>query len=207
LEFGGLNLFGFVDNSPVNSIDPVGYAAYLSYKELSKDPGDCGAFTWEIEWHVNIGKGKKSPEAPSGWIFQKVEQHEEFYDDNNPSISYVIQPDPTIVYEGWFWPGLAVHFPKDKWALVAKGGAALPKKGNVKFTATAYYVNSTPDANLWKPSPSGSGTADIFIPSPPSANVSEPNPDSNKVTRTLAAEWDCTTHSCKTKLKTTMTAK
>ena len=49
-ENGGLNLYGFIDNSPTDKIDPDGHAS-LDVRGVGKEHiGNCGDYTRRIEW-------------------------------------------------------------------------------------------------------------------------------------------------------------
>jgi RHS repeat-associated protein len=194
-EDGGINLYEFSENDSLNRIDLLGETAYLGFKELEKTRGLCGVFMWKIEWHVNGTKKKKSPEADSGLIYQKVTQEGTFYDY---AFGYEIQRSfgPKDIYEGWWWPGLATHFPVDAWSLV---GDPLPIKGELTYKAIAYYTKDHIDTAIWRPSPRGSS---VDVVADTTKAFSPPNADSNQVTRTLKAKWDCTKKMCNTKLNT-----
>jgi RHS repeat-associated protein len=67
-EGGDLNVYRYVNNSPICDSDPTGLKYELSYKSVAPPTGGYyGAFYWPILWHVNPTPGQE------GIILQKLE--------------------------------------------------------------------------------------------------------------------------------------
>ena len=72
-EYGGVNLYGFVENNPVSKIDPLGYTAYLAYRPLDVDglrytspatghvylafDNKCTGQKWQDELNAHVSDG------------------------------------------------------------------------------------------------------------------------------------------------------
>jgi RHS repeat-associated protein len=80
-EEGGVNLYGFVWNDGVKKIDVWGLANLtLGYTVISDIKlGECGAFTWIIEWEVNRKSGVK-------WGIVLQEMNVEVIDDKGTAV-------------------------------------------------------------------------------------------------------------------------
>jgi hypothetical protein len=83
---GDENLTRFVGNNPINLVDPTGTEALLAKNDVSLNMGDCGAFSWLINWVV--------PRGANGVIIQRV------------TITLVVdgkhvEGSPKTYYEAW----------------------------------------------------------------------------------------------------------
>jgi RHS repeat-associated protein len=67
-EKGGVNLYSFADNDGVGKVDHLGLVPALEAPKTVAGPtaGNCGQFTWTIQWLLNINSDA------GGWIIQNV---------------------------------------------------------------------------------------------------------------------------------------
>ena len=188
-ENGGVNLNAFVENDPVNSYDPLGLKAQLSYDNLiGPKPGTCGRFLWKIVW-------KPSGDSNFGVISQEVTikgHYRRNCDDKDTKYN-------AHTWEYWSVPGAN----KDSVDPVFWGTPC--GNGEINYTLTAqYYDGQTVPSNSTPTIPGVSYPAGppFFGPgeNPPDATgPKKPNfpknaSKSNVVTRKFTLKWDC----CKT---------
>ncbi len=201
-EFGGLNVYGFVDNAPIDEVDAIGLAPHLSYGTVEKSAGDCGQFVWRTKWQL------------SGLIFHKktkvgsiVVQHVTWTIDIRDANGNRVGPaTPAPIWEGWTVnKGQSVTTVieaggkyDDEWSY---GGAGDGTKGTITISGDASFYDglSLPPSFTVDPSrPSGD------LPS----TTTDPglSGGSGNVGRNLTAKWDCIcvkdAKDKKTKLKT-----
>ena len=85
-EQAGENLFAFVRNSPVGTIDLRGMLD-LSWKTLYFGLGDLGEFAWGISWHLS----EKAPQ--NGYVIQEIAYLRAIWDCNDSLVDLTIDTD------------------------------------------------------------------------------------------------------------------
>jgi hypothetical protein len=93
-ESGGENLYGFVGNNGLNSIDYLG-AITVQYTEIEEEEGGCGFAKWKILWQLSSGNHK------GGIIVQNVNMEGKVYDCDNRLLEDHIGTISKQYGEGW----------------------------------------------------------------------------------------------------------
>lgn len=209
-ERGGENLHAFVSNNGINSWDIIGREdknkkkkVTLSAKPLRLKIGKCGAFRYDFEWEV------KGPKGLKGFIIQKLSVKSVAYGcgvDQFKRIKGGTINQP-IGFEAWIYPGAGKAL-RDSWV---SGDSALSTgefcRGEAEYIGKANFVEGE-RLNGFKPAPSINYpekpedfspfidpedplfTADL-TPGTINVNTFKPTSQSNELTTTLKATWNC----------------
>ena len=188
-ESGGVNLDGYVNNSPINRIDYLGYLSAITDPSLIYPPGfsgnphmnasPCGGVAWSITWG--------GLPAETGYIIQHIIWQATVFDcDNN-----VIHSEDAEYWELWSVEnGSMSPSSNDTWSPSLPGGK--DTKGLFVVSGTAAFYDGggvTPPA---LPPGFTSGGSGLWGPLPhmgPPGPSYWPLPDS--LTRGLTYSWDC----------------
>lgn len=208
-ENGGENVYGFLNNAPIDDTDDLGLRSNskrqpynLGFTVVSKTTGDCGEFAWTNDFVV-------SPRAETGYVIQRV--HRKITITNEDG-SKNHQSESKKWREAFTVPTFMTD--------TISGLSYDKTKGKMTvFLDATYHSNLTldddwntsklvpdptnPGGVVWSPpNPTGSGSA------PWNTNTYTPwNPtnrgDSNHLIRRVIATWDCrcTSSDRKTKLE------
>lgn len=215
-ERGGINLYGMVNNEPVNRWDYLGLAdIQLEMKSLQLQRGNCGAVRWDVQFTA-----KNLPEGFTGKLIQKVQfrvvvlpcdgAKTPFSLDQGTADALGMKEGDQVWsvkggtgFEGWNTSGPM----KDSWynpdQRTASKGAAC--KGYHITRASAWIAADAPGfvpAPATPPPPQNDMfpfvspqsplfPADIALPPNQNNGFKPPAAMSNVVTREMRVDWDC----------------
>ena len=191
-EESGKNLYLYCHNNPIYRIDIRGLRIFghdysLGYITGEDPKGTCGGGTWTVWFTVTPKEGE---DKPDGYIIQKITHT---YD-----ISPCCETNPPVQVQPWsdagktspvtFWehfekqsgPNL-LGFGMDGW----HGGSYPDTKGSYSVVGVAWWHQGDVNVNeLFPGSLPGYGSSVSW-------NDPKIGRDSNKLTRTMTAKWNC----------------
>ncbi len=176
-ELGGLDLYGFVANNPINAFDPDGQ---ITVRLTALVVNQCGGYSAQFEFRL-----QNSP-WPDGYIVQEIELTDNIKDCNGKVVRVVSQH---------FWEAWPIAGSVGPVMATVTDSSGAPEKpgtngdGKAKGTIRFFPRSVATDVATWRPGGHpGSGSLPSTTTPPTWWNLPQTEPGSS---REVSWEWKC----------------
>lgn len=189
-EIGGLNLYGFVRNNPVNLVDVLGLAQNLQIQVVQKAKrlSDCGSCEYKVKWKI-------TDSSKSGWVVQHLKWDVDVKDCKGNPVSKPKNPKGLEFWEGWQVEGGQVYIGfkdaagsnKHQVDTFRTGDEGEGTKGTITITGKVkFWENYNLTVPPWGYTVPEAGSLPTVKPPGPSGWNTQ-----NTLDHTLVCEWKC----------------